>query len=72
MAKRRGLDGTFMKYGITQNDLSIIEDVCQVADVDSDWVEELIWAPCQKRRNEGKSMDAEATYKIIKDALKEL
>lgn len=72
MAKKKGLDPTFIKYGISQSDLSIIEDVCQVDDVDRDWLEQLILAPCQEYRNSGKNLNAEATCKIIKDALKQL
>ena len=72
MANKKGLDGYFMKYGISQMDLQIIENVCQVADVEADWLEEEILAPYQTKRNSGATMDAEATYKIIKNALKAL
>ena len=72
MANKKGLDGYFIKYGISQMDLQIIENVCQVADVDSDWLEEEILAPYQTKRNTGSTMDADATYKIIKNALNKL
>lgn len=71
MAKK-GLDGYFLKYGITQMDLKIIEDVCQTADVDNEWLEEEILAPYQKRRNSGAKMTKEAAYKIIDKALQQL
>ena len=71
MAKK-GLDGYFLKYGITQMDLKIIEDVCQTADVDNEWLEEEILAPFQKRRNSGAKMSKDAAYKIIDKALQQL
>ena len=66
---KKGLDGCFLKYGITQMDLQIIEDVCQTADVDPDWLEEEILAPYQKRRNSGAKMTKDVAYKIIDKAL---
>ena len=71
MAKK-GLDGYFLKYGITEMDLKIIEDVCQTADIDNEWLEEEILAPYQKRRNSGAKMTKEAAYKIIDKALQQL
>ena len=71
MAKK-GLDGYFLKYGITEMDLKIIEDVCQTADIDNEWLEEEILAPYQKRRNSGAKMTKDAAYKIIDKALQQL
>lgn len=72
MANKKGLDGYFMKYGISQMDLQIIENVCQVADVEADWLEEEILAPIQKRRNSGAKMTIESASKIINQALTKL
>lgn len=72
MANKKGLDGYFMKYGISQMDLQIIENVCQAADIESDWLEEEILAPIQKRRNSGAKMTVDSASKIINQALKEL
>lgn len=71
MAKK-GLDGCFLKYGITQMDLKIIEDVCQTADVDNEWLEEEILAPYQKRRNSGARITSDSVKSIINKALQEL
>ena len=72
MAERKGLDGSFMKYGIPQADMTIIESVCQAEDVDKDWLEEEILAPYQKRKNSGAKITVENVSKILKDALKKL
>ena len=71
MAKK-GLDGCFLKYGITQMDLKIIEDVCLTADVDSDWLEEEILAPYQKHRNSGGRINNDYVKGLLNGALQEL
>jgi len=71
MAKK-GLDGYFLKYGITEMDIKIIEDVCQTADIDNEWLEEEILAPYQKRRNSGAKITNESVKSIINRALQEL
>ena len=74
MATKKGLDGFFMKYGITEMDLQIIKSVCQAADVDSDWLEEEILAKYQEhRKNISKDEKLnEAVYKSMKKALEKL
>ena len=71
MAKK-GLDGYFLKYGITEMDIKIIEDVCQTADIDNEWLEEEILAPYQKRRNSGANITNDSVKSIINRALQEL
>ena len=71
MAKK-GLDGYFLKYGITEMDLKIIEDVCQTEDIESEWLEEEILAPYQKRRNSGAKITKDSVKNIINSALQEL
>jgi hypothetical protein len=71
MAKK-GLDGYFLKYGITEMDIKIIEDVSQTADIDNEWLEEEILAPYQKRRNSGAKITNESVKSIINRALQEL
>lgn len=72
MATRKGLDGYFMKYGISKADIDIIKNVCQAADVESDWLEEEVLAPYQKRRNSGAKMTVDSAYKILNTALNKL
>jgi len=72
MATRKGLDGYFMKYGISKTDIDIIENVCQAADVESDWLEEEVLAVYQKRRNSGAKMTVDSAYKILNTALNKL
>lgn len=72
MANKKGLDGYFMKYGITQMDLQIIESVCQVAEVDPDWLEEEILAPYQQYKNSGDEVKGDVVEKILNKALDNL
>ena len=53
-------------------DLRIIEDVCQTADIDNEWLEEEILAPYQKRRNSGAKITNDSVKSIINRALEQL
>lgn len=72
MANKKGLDGYFMKYGITQMDLQIIESVCQVADIDPDWLQEEVLAPYQQLKNSGNEVKPDAVEKLLDKAIKQL
>lgn len=68
----RGLDGYFIKYGITREDLAIIDQACSAKGIDPDWLQEEVLAKFQERKNSGKPTTAEYAYKIISKALKQL
>lgn len=68
----RGLDGFFIKYGITQEDLAIINQACEAKGVNPDWLQEEVLAKFQERKNSGKPMGEEAIYKIVKKAVDNL
>mgnify|MGYP003531279291 CR=1 FL=1 len=49
--EKKGLDRCFMQYGIRQNDIKIIEQVCEDHDVDSAWLEEHVLKVYQEKKN---------------------
>lgn len=66
----KGLDGYFMKYGITQADLKIIEDACNVNDVTPEWLEEEVLAPYQSKKIGGDNGGGKTTlFEAIYGAL---
>ena len=70
MAKK-GIDSTFLHYGIKQNDMEIIEQVCIDSDVDTEWLKEKILKVYQEEKKT-ENLDEKKVSKIINKALKSL
>lgn len=68
---KKGLDRCFLHYGIRQEDMNIIEQVCQQADVDAEWVKESILSPYTEARNE-ESIDDKRLRKLLNNAIKKI
>lgn len=68
---KKGLDRTFLHYGIRQEDMNIIEDAARNADIDPDWLKETILKPYNEARNE-EAIDEKKLRKILNKALKEV
>ncbi len=68
---KKGLDRTFLHYGIRQEDINIIEDAARNADIDPDWLKETILKPYNEARNE-EAIDEKKLRKILNKALKEV
>jgi hypothetical protein len=68
---KKGLDRTFLHYGIRQEDMNIIEDAARSADIDPDWMKEYILKPYNEARNE-EAIDEKKLRKILNKALKEV
>ena len=68
---KKGLDRTFLHYGIRQEDMNIIEEAARSADIDPEWMKEYILKPYNEARNE-ESIDEKKLRKILNKALKEV
>ena len=68
---KKGLDRTFLHYGIRQEDMDIIEDAARMADIDADWLKEYILKPYNEARNE-EAIDDRKLRKVLNKALKEV
>ena len=55
-----------------QEDMTIIEQVCQDNDIDNEWLKEYILKPYNEERNNQNVVDSKKLKKIIKKALKNL
>lgn len=69
---RKGIDRTFMHYGVRQDDLEIIEQACRDEGIDTDWMREQILKPYNEERNKQSSVEEKIITKLIKRALKNL
>lgn len=68
---KKGLDRTFLHYGIRQEDMNIIEEAARSADIDPEWMKEYILKPYNEARNE-EAIDEKKLRKILNKALKEV
>ena len=68
---KKGLDRTFLHYGIRQEDMNIIEEAARNADIDPDWLKENILKPYNEARNE-EAIDDKKLRKILNNALKKI
>ena len=58
-------------YGIRQEDMSIIEQVSQQADVDAEWLKENILKPYNEARND-ENIDDKRLRKLLNSAIKKI
>ena len=67
----QGIDRCFLHYGIRREDMNVIEQVCQSADIDVDWLKENILEPYNEERNK-ENVDERKLKSIINKALRKI
>lgn len=67
----KGLDSTFLHFGVRRDDMEIIEKTCRESDIDSEWIKEKFLKVYNDSRNEGELND-KAINKIVKKAIKSI
>lgn len=68
MAKK-GLDTTFIHYGIRREDMQIIEQLCEENQIDFSWLQENILKEFHSLRISNEEIDQKTIEKIIEKAL---
>ena len=71
---KKGLDRTFLNYGIREDDMMLIESACQSEGIDADWLKDCILKPFQDERNNQNeaNLDEKKVARILKKALTEI
>ena len=71
---KKGIDGTFVQYGIKKEDMQLIEAACIAEGIDSDWVKEYILKPLNEEKGNSKSqqLDEKDVTKVLKQAMKQI
>lgn len=71
---KKGLDRTFLNYGIREDDMMLIDSACQSEGIDADWLKDCILKPFQDERNNQNeaNLDEKKVARILKKALKEI
>lgn len=69
---RKGIDSTFLHFGVRKEDMALIEQSCQDADINPEWLKEHILKPYNEERNNQNFVEEKKLTKILKKALKNL
>ena len=71
MAKK-GLDTTFLHYGIRKEDINLIETLCTNHNLDFDWVKEDLLKEFHERKIRNQELDEKSVNKIIEKAIQKI
>ena len=69
---KKGLDRTFVAYGIRSEDLNLIETLCTQHQLDFDWLQEEVLKAYHDARIRDRDLDAKGVEKLIERALTRL
>ncbi|MCS6905844.1 MAG: hypothetical protein RML72_12740 [Bacteroidia bacterium] len=71
MAKK-GLDATFLHYGIRKEDMQIIDALCTKHGLDAEWVKEELLREYHEKRVQSAEIDERGLEKLIEKALQKI
>ena len=71
MAKK-GLDTTFIHYGIRREDMQIIEQLCVRHELDFDWVQDNLLKEFHEKKIRNQEIDEKSIEKVIDTALQKI
>lgn len=71
MAKK-GLDTTFLHYGIRKDDMSLIETLCLTHKLESDWVKEDLLKEFHEKKISNQDIDEKSIERLIDKALQKI
>ncbi|GAB1450266.1 hypothetical protein MASR2M47_03220 [Draconibacterium sp.] len=69
---KKGLDTTFLHYGIRKEDISLIETLCTQHQLEFDWVKEDLLKEFHERKIRNLALDEKAIEKVIEKALQKI
>lgn len=68
----KGLDNKFLHYGIRKEDLSMIEAICDVEQIDFEWLSEEILKAYHAKKVDVIEIDDATTEDIIRAAIQKI
>jgi hypothetical protein len=69
---KKGLDTLFVHYGIRQEDMQVIEVLCDEYEVDFDWLQEDVLKLYHDKKIRNEDLDEKALKKVLEKALQKL
>jgi len=69
---KKGLDSTFLHFGIRKDDIAIIESLCEKHQLDFDWVKDFLMKEFHEKKISNQDIDDKTVIKIIDKALQKI
>jgi len=69
---RKGLDTTFLHFGIRKEDMNFIEKLCTQHDLDFDWVKDDLLKQFHEKKISNQELDQRTIEKIIEKAIQKI
>jgi hypothetical protein len=70
--KQKGLDITFVHYGISKEDMDLITTLCTEHKLEADWIKGDILKEFHERKIKNMEMDDKSIEKVIEKALQKI
>lgn len=68
----KGIDNTFVNYGIRKEDMAIIERLAEEAKLDMDWIKEDILKEYHTKRVSSTEVSEQVVEGVIRNAIKKI
>jgi hypothetical protein len=68
----KGLDASFVHFGIRQSDMGLLEALAKKHQLDWDWLQEEVLKKFHEQKSRDQELDESALFKIIDKALNKL
>ncbi len=69
---KKGLDTTFLHYGIRNEDMNIIEELCQKHKLDFDWMKDNVLKEFHERKIRNQEIDDKSIENVIEKAIQKI
>ncbi|MCB9191507.1 MAG: hypothetical protein H6602_07580 [Flavobacteriales bacterium] len=69
---QKGLDSLFVHYGIRQDDMTTIEQLCEKYGIDPEWVKENLLKTFHEKKIKNEELDEKALKKLLEKALQKI
>ena len=66
---KKGLDSTFLHFGIRKEDIQLIETLCEKHELDFDWVKDFLIKQFHEKKIRNQEIDDKTVSQIIDKAL---
>lgn len=68
----KGLDSTFLHFGIRKEDIQLIESLCDKHQLDFDWVKDFLIKEFHEKKIRNQDIDDKTVIQIIDKALQKI
>jgi len=69
---KKGLDSTFLHFGIRKEDIQLIETLCEKHELDFDWVKDFLIKQFHEKKIRNQEIDDKTVSQIIDKALQKI